>query len=511
MESNKNPKLIAKNALMLLTRFFLSLILSFYSTRLTLQVLCDIDFGINNVIGGLISMFAVVSMPLTNSLQRFFNVEITKSDKDLILVFNTAVRIITILIIVMIFLYETVGLYIVYHVLDYPPERATAVGFCYQITAVITLLSFLALPFMALFYSKEMMGLPASIDLMGSIMKIVFLLMIPFVVYDNLITYSSVLCVISFTQLLFYYVYCRKKLPDIRIKWIYDKSLFKDMLKFSGWNSIESIAGISLTYLSNILINVFGGVLYNTANGLCKSINGAVLSFTTNVMKAVEPQITSSTVTGDSKYRDELICFSIKISLLATSFIAVFFYYFGELFLQLWLGHVPLYSYEFCMIMITSSIFSTIILPLRSVILATGKVKSYFNTYGIIIFLTIMSIYILLKTGTNVIIVVYLCASSTLLNLVSAIYYACKITHLKLTALFSEISRVIIVIFFVCCSYFLINHTYVTESSFKLLLLSLIISLVVMFAAMFVIGLNTKEKQLIRSKVKNIFNRTNDK
>ena len=499
---NKNPKLIVKNALLLLTRFFLSMLLSFYSTRLTLQVLNDVDYGINNIIGGLISMFAVVSLPITTSLQRYFNVELAKNEIEINVVFNTSLRMILYLIAIMILLYETIGLYVVWYVLDYPVERAFAVEVSYQITALVTILSFLTIPFMALFYAKEMMGLPAGIELIGNVFKILFLFAIPYLGEDMLILFTIATCLISFIQLIVFYTYSKYKMPEIRLKWIYDKGLYKSMLKFSGWNSIESVAGISLAYLSNILINVFGGVVDSTAEGLSRSITNAVLSFTTNVMKAVEPQITSATVLGDNRYRDELVCLSIKISMLATCFVSILFYYDGYYFLGLWLGHVPLYAYEFCFVMITASIFSTIILPLRSLIMAKGKVKSYFTTYGIIAFCVITIMFILLKIGFDAIVVVYFCAVASLMNLLSAIFHACYLTKMNIKVFLSELGRVAVVAILMLAAYYSAHAYLFVCSSLSSIVISSTITIFTMMVSMGLFGLNTTERNILREKIR---------
>lgn len=498
MSESRNPRLIVKNTLMLLTRFLLSLVLSFYSTRLTLQVLCDVDYGINNIIGGLIAMFAIISMPLTNSLQRYFNVELAKKEIDINVVFNTSLRLVIYLIALMVFLYETIGLYVVSHVLDYPAERAFAVGVSYQITAIVTILSFISLPFMALFYAKEMMGLPASVDLIGNILKIVCLFVIPFLGDDMLILFTAMTCAVSLIQFIIYASYCRFVLPEIKLRWLYDKSLYKGMLKFSGWNSIESVAGISITYLSNILINVFGGVLYNTANGLSKNITNAVLSFTTNVMKAVEPQITSATVLGDTKYRDELTCLSIKLSMLATSFVSIFFYFDGQYFLELWLGHVPLYTFEFCQIMLLSSICSTVILPLRSMIMATGRVKSYFVVYGVIALVSILLMFVLLNYGINPFIVVYLCAFASFLNLLSAIYHAYKMSGMSWVMLLLELGRVVLIDLGVIFAYYVAYEHFSDVSPIMHLLKHLWVAIISMIFMVVIIGFNKKERKLIK-------------
>lgn len=496
---NRNPKLIVKNAMLLIVRLFLAMVLSFYTTRLTLQVLGEIDYGINNIIGGLISMFAVVSMPLTNSLQRYFNVELAKNELDFRIVFNTAIRIIFYMVLFLIVLYETLGLYVVRTILEYPENRSFAVDITYQITAFITIVSFITIPFSALLYSKEKMGFPASVELLTNVLRLFFLLGLPYVEGDMLIIYTAMLLLVGCIQIATLFIYCRISL-NIRLSGIYERELLKKMLKFSGWNSIESVAGISLTYLSNIFINVFGGVLYNTANGLSKSITSAVLSFTTNVIKVVEPQITSATVLNDTIYRDTLLLSAIKISAISTAFVAIYFSINGEWFLQLWLGQVPQYAYDFCRILLISSVFSTIILPLRSLIIANGDIKSYFLACGVISALVLTIMFIVLRMGLNVMIVPIIYVVASFCNLLSAILHAYLKCNLSTEVFIPNMFRIIVVIAIIATiGYF--SHALLVENKW-VCFHDFLICAGTMLLASFYIGLSKKERFFVASKIK---------
>lgn len=507
-ESIRNPKLIVRNGIYLASRFFLSMLLSFYISRLMLSVLGDVDFGINNVIGGLIAMFAIISMPITNSLQRYFNVEFAKGNIEESVVFSTALRLVFYLVVVMLISYETIGLYVVSNILDYPSERTIAVQWTYQITALITLFSFINIPFSALLYSKEIMGVPATAELMGSVLKLLMLVLLPFVSGDMLILFTGSLLIISFIQFCILYFSASVKCSNIKITKRWDKSLQKSMLCFSGWNSIESLAGICITYLSNLLINIFGGILYNTANGLSKSITSAISSFTINVVKAAEPQITSSTVVKNDSYRDELVMLSIKLAFCFTGYIAIFFQYDGMAFLRIWLGNVPNYAFDFCRVMVYSCIFSSIILPLRSMIIATGQIKSYFTAYGIISIMSLLLMYALLKLQWPIITAVYIVAFSSVLNSINAVYTACRVTSFRLTIFINEMLRGIAVAGVVFCVY--LASKYFLDNAITDVCLRLVLSGITMFVTFVFIGLNTKEKMLMLNKVQLIINKLRD-
>ena len=493
----KNPKKIVKNGAYLFLRYVLVMLIAFYTTRLTLQVLGDEDYGINNVIGGLISMFAVVSMPITSALQRFFNVEFAQKKLSPIVVFNTSLRIIWLIIVLMMLLYETVGLYFVKEIIQYPKEREFAVFVIFHLTAVMTLISFSIVPFTAFLFSKEDMGIPAAVELACSLYKLVFLWLLPFIPSDSLILFAVCLLSMYVLQLLFYIVYCWRKYSEARFSKISDKTLGKNIMKFAGWNSIEAIAGLSITYLSNIIINVFGGVLYNTAYGLAKSLGTAVSSLTTNLVKAVEPQITSSTVVDDGIYRNRLVLTTMKLAMICVGGIVVFFYFLGRQFLVLWLGKIPLYAYEFCLIMLFSSLFSSVILPLRSMIIATGKIQRYFILYGLISTTSLVLMYCFLKSGLPIVFAVIVVASCHGAFLINAIVTSVRVTKLKAKEVFKTLGRSVVCLLasFATCWF---GMFFLSDSCTLGTFFSLCMSVIVLATTTYYVAMNEVEKELIK-------------
>lgn len=501
---NKNPKLIIKNGIYLFTRYILVMFIAFYTTRLALQVLGEVDYGINNIVGGLISMFAIVSMPITGTLQRFFNVEFAKGEIDGNTVFNTSVRIILYLILVMLVLYESIGLYLVNFVLKYPESRRFAVNVIFQFTAVMTLFSFANIPFTALLYAKEKMGVPATAEFSFSLYKLGYLIALPFIEADSLILYSLLLMLGIFGQFLFYLVYCRRHFEEAIFHKRYHKGLGKDILKFSGWNSIEAIAGLSITYLSNIIINIFGGVLYNTAYGLAQSLNSAVTSFTTSIVKAVEPQITSSTVLNDDNYRDKLLLTTVKFSFIGVGFIFIIFIFDGYAFLSLWLGKVPDYTYPFCLVMLGSALFSSMILPIRSAILASGRIQKYFTIYGIISIVSLLLMYFLLKMGFPIVYAVMMVALCQFLAFILAVISFCRICSFSYKYILQTLRLALYSLLITLFAYGLIHH-YVLGNLWGSFV-SIIASTVILLISVYMCSCTLEEKNAIKmiiSKIKN--------
>lgn len=439
--SNKfqNPNLVVKNGVYLCLRFLLVLFLGFFTTRLTLQVLGDEKFGIYNIVGGIIAIFAIISMPVRDSLQRFFNVEFSQESRAPGTVFYTSVRIVRIMIIVITILYETVGLYLINDVIQYPAAETLAVNIIFQISVIANLFGFIALPYISLLYSRENMSIPAVCEIVGAIIRIGLLYLIPFVPVNVLIPYSCIFLITNIGLYLFYLVYCRRNYSDCFEKNGVDKELQKSMLGFSGWSFVEAVAGIAQTYVSNVFINVFGGVLYNTAYGISKQLQNAVVSFSSNVLKASDPQITSSTATNNSTYRDQLVMTTSKISLLGVAFVYLIFHFDGEYLLDIWLDKVPLYAFEFCEMAILATVFTSISLPFRTLIMATGRVKGYFLTYGVVSIISMVIMFTLLKWGYPMITVMYILLISNFIMFIAAVIYSFYYTKLSLLFVFKNI------------------------------------------------------------------------
>lgn len=440
----KNPKLIAKNGAFLFIRLLLVMAMAFYTTRLTLQILGDEDYGINNIIGGVISMFAIISMPITGAFQRFFNVEFTKQEIPSRTVFNTSLHIILLMTVGMVILYETVGLYLVNYVLKYPSDRTFAVNVIFQFTVLTTVCNFFSLVYSSLLVAKEDMGIPATVEILVAILKLVFLFVIPFISFDALIVYSVAIFIVSLFQLFFYYVYCWKKYEESHIGGSRNKKLNNEILRFSGWSFANSVAGISLTYLSNIFINVFGGILYNTAYGISQQLSNALVSFSTNVLRAADPQITSSTVAEQTEYRNQLVLSTMKICLLGVGFIYVLFLFFGDFLLELWLKHVPEYVFDFCRVSLFNVLISSIILPLRTIILASGNIKRFYLNYLYMAILANMLMFVLLKMGFPIITVMYLILGAGIGYFINALIIVNKTTSLSYRSVLVALLRVFI-------------------------------------------------------------------
>jgi O-antigen/teichoic acid export membrane protein len=497
--SIQNPKLIAKNGVYLFVRLLLVLFLSFYITRLALAYLGDEDFGINNVVGGITAIFAIVSMPLTNSIQRFLNVEFAKGKIDQCIVFKTCRKVVFILAVVMLILFETIGLYLVNHLVNIPEGKLLESNIVFQLSAFTSVFTLLTLPYQALLFAKENMKIGAYADISLSLFRLVMLIVLPFIIINHLVAYASILFFGYIVTWMFYKGYCTNFYKDIMKKSDHDASLLRNVLSFSGWNFLESVAGISTTYGTSIIINVFGGVLYNTAYGVSKQISNAVTSFTVNLMKAVEPQITSSHTQENYLYRNNLIIKSSCLSFLLIGYIYIIFQFSGSYMLNLWLGYIPLYTIQVISITLLSSLFTSIVLPFRCLLLATGDIKEYFIALFFLSFASMVIMYFLLYKGmpvkTAFVVLLFFEISKLFLCIITLIW---KI-KLNIYSIISKLSLCTI------CLLIMLALTYIVDNNYSNELISLCISIVVnavilLISALYIV-FSQNERRVIFNKI----------
>ena len=498
----RNPKLILYNGTYLFIRMLLVLVIGFYSTRLALQFLGDKDFGINNIVAGITAMFAIFSIPIVTSQQRFFNVELSKNRFSENVIFSTSVRISFYLAIFLLLLFETIGVYAINYIITIPSDRIIPVNIIFQMTAITNIISLLYIPFQAFLFSKEKMNICAIVELFMSISKLLFLFVVPFISIDHLISYTGIYLIIAIVSFIIYRIYFKIHFKSIRYQIKGNKTLFREMINFSGWNMIESVSGIVITYGSNIIINIFGGVLYNTAYGISKQLSDGVNNFTVNILKATEPQITNSHITNDWAYRDRLVRLAVKSSLVITGFITIVYFNEGLNFLTLWLVDVPNYVLDFSIIYICSSVFTSINLPLRSLIIANGTIKLYFSIYGILSITILLLAYILLNCHFPIELMMYLILLHSCLFFLLSLYILRKTIRFNVSLLLKDVLLASIVLVLVFCIYTWLKKIVVIK--IVGILTSFFISMVVILILTYFVLLESTEKMFIKKILKKI-------
>lgn len=400
-ETSNRTRRIAKNTLMLYVRMLFMMFMGLYTSRIVLQALGESDYGIYNVVGGVVAMFAMISGALNSAVSRFITFEMGKgSEAQLNKVYSTAVTIQLILAAVVVAIAEPVGLWFIDNEMTIDPSRIPAARMVLHFSILAFVINLMSVPQMASITAHENMSAYAAIGIMDGLLRFGTALLIRNSTHDRLVCYAILMTVTVLAVRAAYGIYCRVNFPECRYRPVFDRPLMKEMFSFAGWNFIGVTAGVLRDHGGNILVNVFSGsVAVNAARGVALQLSNAVQSFVTNFMTAVNPQITKSYAAGERDYMFSLMRKSSRMAYYLLLVIALPVLFNMEPLLALWLDEVPQMSVGFARLFLILALSESLSGPLMTGMLATGKVRNYQILVGGLIMLNFPVSYIFLKSG----------------------------------------------------------------------------------------------------------------
>ncbi len=398
MNDNRSKR-IAKNTLILYVRMFVLMLVGLYTSRVVLDALGETDFGVYNVVGGVVAMFTIISGALNSSVQRFITFEMGREDGDLNKVYSTAVTIQLMLALIVIILAEPAGLWFIENRMTIDPSRIPAAKWVLQFSLLAFVINLMSVPQMASITAHEKMAAYAYIGLLDGFLRLGVALLIMKSAADRLVWYAVLMAGVVLIVRLAYGVYCRSRFPECRYRPVFDRALIKEMFSFAGWNFIGVTSGVLRDQGGNILVNLFSGPAVNAARGMAVQLNGAVQGFVTNFMTAVNPQITKSYAAGDSGYLHPLLRRSSKMSYCLLLVIALPILFNTDYLLGLWLKEVPEHTALFVQLFLIFALSESISNPLITAMLATGRIRDYQLAVGGLQLMNLPVSYICLRLG----------------------------------------------------------------------------------------------------------------
>lgn len=395
---HSNTKRIAKNTIFLYFRMLLAIIISLYTSRIVLEQLGENNFGIYSVVGGIVTMFSILSSSLSSSISRFLTFELGKENNEKVKqIFSTSVCILFGLSILIVLLLETVGLWFLNNKMNINPSRLYAANWVLQCSTLTFVINMLSIPYNAAIIANEKMNAFAYIGILEVLLKLGVALCLFIPLFDSLIVYSILLVATSAIIRIIYGIYCNRHFEECHFRLVFDKGLIKEMLGYSSWSFIGSSSAILKDQGVNIIINIFYGTALNAARGIANQVNTAVFGFAQNFMLAVNPQIIKSYAAEDKEYMFNLGFRSSRLSfymlLCLSSPIIISMPY----ILGLWLTQVPPFTASFASLTLILGMSEAISIPLQYMSQASGRIKVYQLTVGGIQMLNFPVAYILLK------------------------------------------------------------------------------------------------------------------
>lgn len=392
---------IIKNTSFLYVRMFIIMMVSLYTSRIVLQSLGVQDYGIVNIVGGIVVSFSFFNTSLTNATQRFLNFELGRGDhREASRIFATSLSLYLCIIVIIFLLSETLGLWFLNSYINIPPTRLNAANYFFQFSILTFCSNMLRIPYNAAIIAYERMDFYAYVSVFEGLLLLLSAYLLMFEdSSDRLVLYSILLFVLSVIINLFYYVYCRKKISISRERPSFEKRLFSRLMSFSGWTLCVSSANLCVQQVSDLLLNLFCGLSVNAVSGIANQVSGAMFQFVSNFQIAYNPQIVKLYASGRNNDFFNLIIRASKISFFLFSFLVIPFLLYTDFILGIWLGRVPPFLPEFCRLLLIYLLIDSITGPLSTSIQATGDIKYYQLMVSSIMLVSLPIIYFVLDQG----------------------------------------------------------------------------------------------------------------
>lgn len=395
-----NNKRIAKNTLLLYFRMFFMMAVGLYTSRVILDKLGEVDFGIYNVVGGFVTMFAVISGAMTSATQRYLSFEIGKGkDGNVKGIFSTMIYIHLFLALIILLLGELVGVWFLNAHMNFPSDRYEAANWVFQFSLIVFILNVITVPYNGALIAYEKMSAFAYFSIVDAALKLAICYVITLTPLDKLVAYALFMAMIQVALLVMYFLYCRCKFVDCRFTGKFNKEYGRSVGSFVSWNLIGSLAGIAKEQGVNVVLNIFFGPAVNAARGIASQVLGRLNGFVTNFQMALNPQIIKNYASDDLNSMYLLVFRGAKFSFLLLLTICLPIVVEAKLILGLWLKEVPEYTVIFLQITFFTALLNSLSNPLIVTMHATGKVRDYQIVVGCLSLLTLPLVYVVLKMG----------------------------------------------------------------------------------------------------------------
>jgi len=376
------------------------MLVSLYTVRVVLNSLGVVDYGIFNVVGGIVVIFSFLSNTMASASQRFFAFDLGRNDiAQLEHTFSMTITIYVIISVIVLILAETLGLWFLNTQLVIPPERIGAANWIYQFSILSFIVTILTIPYNAAIIAHENMVVYAYVSIIEVVLKLLIVYLLVLISFDKLKLYAVLMFLVTCIITFIYRTICKRKYKETRFRYYWNKDLFKTLVSYSGWNLFGAVAGVMNNQGTNILLNVFFGPVVNAARGIAYQVNAAVNQFVLNFFTAVSPQITKYYANNEKEKMMSLVFKSSKYSYFLLFILSMPVLLETNYLLALWLKEVPEYVVLFTRLVIINALIDSLSYSMQSAAQATGKIKLYQTVVGGMMLFNLPISYLLLKLG----------------------------------------------------------------------------------------------------------------
>jgi O-antigen/teichoic acid export membrane protein len=459
-----NNKRIAKNTALLYVRMLLTMFVSLYTSRVVLKVLGIENFGIYNVVGGVVMMSSFLNTAMSSATQRYLSFELGKKNyKQLKKVFSITVNIHFFIALVVVLLAETLGLWFLNSKLNIPEIRLVAANCVYQFSVATFFMAIITVPYNAAIIAHERMNIYAYFSIFEVLAKLGVVYLIQVLSGDKLVIYAGLIFLIATLDPVIYGFYCKRNFQECSYSWVWDRDKYKEILSFAGWNIWGNLAVVGFDQGINILLNIFFGPVVNAARGVAYQVNSAINSFVSSFQVALNPQIIKSYAANNVEYVQRLLFQGSRLSYYLLLLLTLPVLFQTELLLRWWLKDVPDYTVIFTQLILINALITSLSGSLITAAQATGRIRAYQSIVGGILLLNVPLSYIFLRSGSS--------PSSTMIITIAITFMALIARLLLLQRLgvlnsYLYVKRVLLNVLFVTVLVVGIVYTFISFISF---------------------------------------------
>lgn len=498
-------KRIAKNTMFLYFRMILIMGITLYTSRVVLNRLGVNDYGLYNVVGGIVTLFSLFSSALTGAITRFLTFELGKKDGQVQRIFAASITILLLVGLLVSILVETGGIWFVNNKMQIAPGRISAAHVVLQCSIITFVVNILAIPYNALILAHEKMAAFAYISLIEASLKLGIAFFLYLNLFDNLKTYAILMAVVAILVRWCYSFYSSHHFSEGNFEIRFDKEIFRKILSFTGWTCIGGSASILNGQGVNMLLNVYWGTVVNAARGLAVQVNTAVGQFSSNFMAAVNPQIIKKYAGGNEAGMISLVYQSSKYAFLLMYIIALPILIETESILRIWLGNYPKYTTIFIRLVLIQSLIESLCLSLQTANQAIGKVKWYQIIAGGILMLNFPISWVGLHFGLSPVWVYIVGIAISILGVFARLLVMRHISAISIRMFLKKVIFSCVLVGIISAVIPLASLFYLRQYTYSFIF-NIALSILSVCITVWLIGIGPEEKILISSKIKSILN-----
>jgi O-antigen/teichoic acid export membrane protein len=475
------------------------MLVSLFTVRIVLKTLGVVDYGIQNVVGGIVAMLSFFSSTMVSASMKFFAFELgRKNYKRLNQFFNLSVFTYLGFSLFVILIAETVGIWFFNTQLTIPDNRMGAAMWVYQFSIASFVLQMLIIPYNAMIIAHEKMNIYAYISIAEVVLKLVIVYLLFIISIDKLKIYAVLLFVVMLIIASIYVFYGTKKYKECKLFLFWDIGMFKELISYSGWSIFGALAGMIRNQGINILLNMFFNPIVNAARAIAFRVNNSINLFVTNFFQAVRPQITKDYAAGEREEMMKLVFRSSKYCYYLILLFAIPILLETPYILKIWLNEVPEYTVLFTRLVIITTMIESISYPFQTAISATGNIKWYQIVTGGLLILNLPISYLFLKTGSPPEVTMYIAIGIAAIAQVSRILFMKSMLQMRIQLYLKETILIIILVTIFTCIIPFLSHKYLDPGFLRLIVVT-ILSVTISIVIIYLIGITYSERQTINN------------